>query len=435
MIRNAMYRAAALLAVLTVAVLSAFIDPGPAEGSTALLAFVPLALAPGEALQGVKRSFMLGAHALLGELRAAGRFNEPSGDLLTAIQGLSADDIEYVVANTNPYEQLAPDGLLGATLFPDRRTQELTFGYLKGAGGGTVMAHVSSHNSEAPLIGRKGIETVRGEIPSIRVKRLQDAQTLIRLQSADELVRSSAVQEIYDDINAVRLGVAARLEKIRMDALATGVVGVITDENIVFSVNYGVPAGQQETLAGTDLWSDAANSTPIDDLTAWQNTLVAATGRMATRAITSTAVINALKAHPSIRRAVYGVNYERALTREELNAFLTDQDLPTLIAYDLIVQVKAANGTFSSQRLWPNNRITLIPGGIPLGRTLRAPTAEEGIAGSGIADGVIAVDGDRTATHVYTATQDPKGIVTLGVGSQFVSFEGADSVFQAQVLA
>lgn len=372
--------------------------------------------------------------AALALLSDAGRFAEPSGDLLDAIQGLSSDDIEYIVANTNPYEQLAPNGLLGATLFPDRRTQDLQFGYLKGAGGGTVMAHVGAHTGEAPLIGRKGVETVRGEIPAIKVKRLQDAMTLIRLQSADELIRSSAVQEIYDDINAVRLGVAARLEKLRMDALATGVASTITDENLVWTVDYGVPAGQQATLAGTDLWTDAA-STPIDDLTTWQNALVAATGRMATAAVTSTAVINALRSHASIRSAIYGVNADRMITREQLNAFLAEQELPTMVAYDLLVQVKAADGTFSSLRLWPQNRITLIPGGMPLGRTLRAPTAEEGLAGSAVAEGVIAVDGDRTATHVYTATQDPKGIVTLGVGSQFPSFEGADSVFQAQVLA
>jgi hypothetical protein len=426
------------VAVLTLplALFAASADALAEPGLVVIAAAAPTLLSPTSMVEGFRRTLALGAASVMDMLTEAGRFAEPSGDLLTAIQGLSSDDIEYVVQNTNPYEQIAPNGLLGGILFPDRRTQDLQFGYLKGAGGGAVMAHVGAHTGEAPLVGRKGVETVRGEIPSIRQKRLQDAQTLIRLQSADPLVRSAAVQEIYDDVTGVRLGVAARLEKMRMDALATGVASQITDENLVFTVDYGVPAGHQETLAGPDLWTDPA-STPLDDIEGWQNTLVADTGRRATRAVTSTAVINALRSHESIRRAIYGVNYERRITTADLNAFLAEQDLPTLIAYDILVQVKAANGTFSSLRLWPSNRITLIPdiSAGPLGRTLRAPTAEEGLAGSGVAEGVISVDGDRTAVHVYTATQDPKGIVTLGVGSQFPSFEGADGVFQAQVLA
>lgn len=366
-------------------------------------------------------------------LAAAGTFNEPN-DIIGAIAGLSLDDIDFFVQNTNPYEQFAPDGLLGAALFPTRRTQDLQFRYLKGAGGGTVMAHVSAHNSEAPLIGRRGVETVSGEIPSIRVKRLQDAQTLIRLQSADDAVRVAAVNEIYDDVSAVRLGVAARLEKIRMDALATGVASTITDENLVFSVNYGVPATQQETLTAGDLWS-ADTADPLGDLETWQNVMVSATGRQMATAITSTAVIAALRKHETIRKAIWGVNSDRRVTTGELNAFLAEQGLPTFVAYDLMVQVKAADGTFSSMRLWPSHRLTLIPAGMQLGSTFRAPTAEEGLAGSKVADGVISIDGDRTAVHVYTATQDPKGVVTLGVGSQFPSFEGADYVFQASVLA
>ena len=387
-------------------------------------------------MRSAQKTLALAAASLVDALRPAGSFAEPSGDLLTSIQGLSSDDIDYVVQNTNPYEQIAPAGLLGDVLFPERRTQELQFGYLKGAGGGAVMAHVTSHTGEAPLVGRKGLETVRGEIPAIKQKRLQDTQTLIRLQSSDPLVRSQYVQEVYDDVTGVRLGVAARKEKLRMDALSIGTASQINDEGLVFTVDYGVPAGHQATLAGGDLWSDAVNSDPLADFEAWQNTMVADKGRMMSRALTSRNVVNALRAHPSIRKAIYGVNYDRRITPEELNAFLVSQDLPTLVTYDLIVQVKNADGTFTALRLWPSDRITLIPDPSvgSLGRTLVAPTAEEGLAGSGLVDGVISVDGDRTAVHVYVASQDPKGIVTLGVASAFPSFELADFIFQAKVL-
>lgn len=377
----------------------------------------------------------MGQHgvAALAQLSAAGRFSEPA-DVLTAIQGLSADDIQYVVDNTDPFAMIAPDGLLGDSLFPERRTQDLQFGYLKGAAGSAVMAHVSAHNSEAPLIGRRGAETVQGQIPSIRIKLLQDALTLIKLQSADELVRSSVVQDIYDDVTAVRLGVAARVEKIRMDALANGVASVVNDENLVFSVDYGVPTNQKVTLTGTDQWDDAG-SDPLADLEAWQNLLINAGQRPAAVAVTSSAVINALRRHDSIRQALWGKDFgDRRVGVAEMNDFFASQGLPRFVAYDLTVQEKQANGSLSTVRMWPQHKVTLLPGG-PVGRTLRAPTAEEGLQGSAVADGAIVVDGNRTAVHVYTATQDPKGIVTLGVGSQFASFEGADGVVQAAVLA
>jgi hypothetical protein len=365
----------------------------------------------------------------------AGRFAEPQGDILGSIQGLSQQDIDYVVQSTNPYEMVAPQGLLGDTLFPERRTQELSFSYLKGAGGAAVMAHVTAHTGEAPIVGRRGITRVSGEIPALKQKRTQDASTIIRLQSADDLVRSNSVQELYDDTTAVRLGIAARKEKLRMDALATGRAAQITDEGLVFDVDYQVPGDQQATLGAGDTWNDDA-ADPLADMEEWQNAMVAATGQMMSRAITSRRVLNALRRHPSIRRAVHGVNYERLLTTDELNGFLAEQDLPTFITYDLIVQVKNADGSFSPIRLWPDHRLTLIPDGSfgPLGRTHLAPTAEEGLSGTGVSSGIITVDGDRTAVHMYTSTQDPKGIVTLGTASAFPSFEGADHVFQAAVL-
>lgn len=319
--------AAALFVALAVLVTGMVITPAEVDGATLLAgAAMPLLFS-----------------SPLDQLRAqvAASFADPGSDLLNDVNGLSAEDIQYVVDNRNPFEQLQPGGLLGDALFPERLTQELSFKYLKGAGGGAVMAHVTSHNSEAPLVGRKGLSTVQGEIPAIKQKRYQDAHTLIRLQSADVLTQSAAVRDIFDDVNLARLGVAARLEKLRMDALATGEASQLTEEGLVYTVDYGVPATQQEALAGAALWSDPA-STPLANIEDWQNTMVGATGQRMATAITSSAVINALRTHESVRKAFYGVNFDRRLTNEQLNQFLSEQGLPTFVAYDLMVQQEAA---------------------------------------------------------------------------------------------
>lgn len=366
-------------------------------------------------------------------LSLAGQFAEPTG-VLDGI--LSLDDVQYVVDNTNPLENLVGErGLLGEALFPSQNRESLDFAYLKGAGGGVVIAQVTSHNSEAPLIGRKGVQRVAGQIPAIKQKRHKDAETLIRLQSREDAIRQGAIDEVFDDVSAVRNGAAGRLEKIRMDALATGVAANADEEGLVYSVDYQVPAGHKATLAGTDLWSDKDNSDPLADIEGWQNTLVADQGVPGARIVSSSAVQNAFRSHPLVREAAFGVNKERRLTMAEANAFLAEQGLPQFLPpYDVIVQQEGLDGTRSATRLYPNDRLTIIPdaGFGQLGTTHRAPTAEEGLRQ--VAEGIITIDGQRMAVHIYVATNDPKGVVTLGVASAFPSFEAADYVFMAKVL-
>lgn len=365
------------------------------------------------------------------DLVGAGRFAD--ADVLEDI--LELEDVQYYVDNTNPLEQLTGErGLLGDALFPDQRTEELTFNYLKGGSGGVVTAHIVHHNSEAPLISRKGVERVSGEIPAIKVKRHKDAQTLILLQGSTDAARDRAIDDIFDDVSAVRDGTTARTEKLRMDALAYGVATHQSEEGLRFSVDFQVPNGHKETLAGSDLWSHV-DSDPLGDLEGAVNTMVADQGIRPERIATGSGPRNAFLAHASVRKAIYGVNYDRRLRVDEVNEFLAQQDLPQFLApYDITVQQEALDGTRTSMRLFPNDRITLLPPASrgPLGATFRAPTAEE--ATQSLADGVIVIDGKRIAVHVYLATQDPKGVVTLGVASAFPSFDAADDVYLMKVL-
>lgn len=368
-------------------------------------------------------------------LLAAGVFGAPS-DLLNDLEGLDLDSIQFVVDNVNPFEEL-PAGLLGAALFPAEQVDDLNFIYLKGAGNGAVMmAGVNHHMGEAPLAPRRGADQVAGQIPAIKLKRMKDALELIKLQNARGEVRNALIQKIYDDITANRKGVIARKEWLRMQALATGVASITGEGNVIATVDYQVPAGHKATLAGTDLWSDTVNSDPLADLEAWQNIMVADQGVRMTRIVSGSGPRNAFRAHPKVREAVFGVNKERRLTLAEVNAFLAEQDLPVFLdPYDLLVHQLQADGTMGAAlRLFPNDRITLIPGPEfgQLGRTLEAPTATESLRG--VAEGRVAVDGERIATHVYVATQDPKNLVSLAEASAFPSFENADYVFQAKVL-
>lgn len=394
-----------------------------------ILALLLAPMLPGVGRAAAQRAAVHASYALLQVL--PGRFADSSSELLDNIEGLNAADIQSVVDETNPYEELG--GLLGDTLFPSEDQDTLDIKYLKGAGGGAVMASITDHNAESPIVDRKGLEKVTGEIPSIKQKLTQDAETLIRLQEGSATQVARAVQSIYDDVNATRRGVRARLEWIRMQVLATSLV-TYSEDGVKLNLDYLVPAGHKATLAGTALWSDYANSDPIGDLTGWQDTMVADRGIQMERAITRRQVVSAVLRNEALRKAIYGVNYDRMPVLEEVNEFLQRQGLPMFVTYDLRAQVIAANGARTATPFFPDGRLVMLPAlasGAP-GKTRRAPTAEEAVRS--IAKGVTAVDGNRIATRVYLGTDDPVNMVTRAVASAFPSFERADDVFQAKVL-
>jgi len=366
-------------------------------------------------------------------LSAAGSFGQ-SIDVFEQVAGLSQQDFSAYVQNVNPFE--TDDALLGDALFPRDDTESLDFKYIVGGSRAAVMADVTSHLGEAPIVGRRVPGTRAGSIPAIKQKRLLDAETLIRLQGGQgDAAVARAIQEVFDDTTAVRRAVRSTIELLRMQALAYGIV-TLDWVGMIGAFDYGVPAGQKTILSGTALWSDPA-SDPLLNLETWQNALVAATGNRATMAVTSTAVIQAALRNEKVRRAFGGVNYDRRMTLGDLNSLLGSSDLPLLVAYDQQAKRLNAAGAEVNVRYFPANRITLINtgGGAPsaIGRTLTAPTAEEAV--QSFAEGRIAIDGDRIAVHTYLASQDPKGLMTLGVGSMFPTFEQAENVYQAQVLA
>lgn len=352
------------------------------------------------------------------------------GDVLDTIEGFSAADFTEYVRSVNPFE--STDALLGDTLFPVERVEELTVRSLIGASGAAVMADVTSHLGEAPIVGRRIVGSVEVPIPAIKQKRLLDAPTLIRLQTQRGAVLDAAINEIFDDVTAVRRGVRATGEYLRMQVLAYG-IATLDWVGAQGAIDYRVPAGHKEILAGTDLWTDPA-SDPIADLRRWRDIVVGDSGERPMAAVTSSTVTNALVAHDKVRAAMYGVNSARMSTLGEVNAFLQQQQLPQFIAYDRMARRLDANGAETSVRFYPENRLTLIPFVGQIGRLLAAPTPQEGLP-AGTAPGRLALDADRIAVHTYMSGMDPVGLVTLGIASHFPSFEFADRTFHAQVIA
>lgn len=320
-----------------------------------------------------------------------------------------------------------PQNHAGLTLFPQVPTQELTFEYFKDQNILPVMASVQAFGNEAQIASRDGLSKVTGEIPPIKRKINLNERALIALRREGAGDNDFVRNTLFDDLDKMVDSVHARAEKMRMDAVANGQI-VLAENGVVMTVDYGVPAGHKETLSGTSLWSDSVNSTPIEDMQRWAETVVADTGIRPPRALTSSQVVSNLIKSAQVRKMIYGDNGgSRAISVNQLNELLSTLDLPLIATYDLQVRTQAENGTYSTIRFFPQNKFVMLPPD-KLGETLAGPTAEA----------LLDTEVDsREVAGVYaivTQESEPPMIWTKASATMIPTFPSADAVFQAQVI-
>lgn len=317
--------------------------------------------------------------------------------------------------------------LLGAQLFPETKKPTLEFDLIKGAGRTPVIASVHGFDTEAE-IGSREASKIALEAALIKRKMQLTEKEIIALESPRNAAEQQyLMQNVYNDIDTLVAGVNARVEAMRMEVVAKGTV-TLNENGLNAVVDYGVPAANKEVLAGTALWTDKSNSDPIADMQRWANALATKPSRV----LTSTKVLSTLLSHPKIISALFGTNSGRVASRNDLNAFLMQHDLPTIAVYDEKYRKQAKNGTYTQHRYFPENAFVMLPDGA-LGETLFGPTAEElrltrdpSIETQKIGN-VLAM--------VYEENVDPVSTWTKAVATAIPSFPVADEVFQAQPIA
>lgn len=316
--------------------------------------------------------------------------------------------------------------LLGETLFPEVKKQSLEFDMIKGGGSLPVIASVHAFDTEAE-IGSREASKMAIELALIKRKLQLKEKDIIAIESPrNQAEQDYLMKEVFNDIDVLVAGVRARAEAMRMEVLANGTVTL--DENeLDMVVDYQVPDDNKEALSGSAIWTNA-DSDPIEDLLRWADQL----GTRPARALTSNAVLSSLLRHPKVVGALYGRDSMRVATRADLNAFMTQHDLPTIAAYDAKYRKQNKNGTYTQHRYFPANKFVMFGEGT-LGETLYGPTAEETrLARNPAVD--ISMVGNVLAM-VYDESVDPVGTYTKAVATAMPSFPAADEVFQAQPIA
>lgn len=318
--------------------------------------------------------------------------------------------------------------MLGESLFPNEKIQGLKIEYIKGASNIPVMASVHAFDTESEIASREGFETVEQKIALIKRKIRMNEELIIQLsRPRDTREQQYAINKVYNDVDNMVIAVRARVEAMRMEALSTGKI-IVNENGVAVTVDYGVPEAHKETLSGTSIWTNEA-STPLDDIYEFVDTVVGTTGTKPTRALTSRSVLNALLRHTSIRKAIHGVNSDRVITVNDLNALLKAMELPVIATYDERVRVQGADGTYATNRYFPEDKFVMFPDGA-LGNTIYGLTAEEIELAN---DSSVDMNSIGNIIAMVYNTTDPVARWTKAVATALPSFPVADEIFIAKV--
>ncbi|MBC1290626.1 major capsid protein [Listeria booriae] len=317
--------------------------------------------------------------------------------------------------------------LLGEQLFPEIKKQSLEFDQIKGANNATpVIASIHAFDTEAEIGSREAHTQTLGLAFIKRKIQLKEKDLIALRNPRTPAEQEYLMKQVYNDMEVLIAGVKARVEAMRMEALASGIV-TLDENNLDAVVNYGIPDEQKEALAGANMWTDA-NSDPIDDLQRWSDSLISAP----TRALTSRAVLSALLRHPKIISALFGRDSGRVASVSDLNNFLTQHQLPTIATYDRKYKKQIRDGTYQTHRYFPANKFVMF-GSDTLGETVYGPTPEESRIIQDPSVDITTVG--NVLGMVYEENLDPVGTWTKAVATALPSFPAADEVFQAQPIA
>lgn len=319
---------------------------------------------------------------------------------------------------------------LGPRLFPEQPTNELTYEYWRDQNRLPVMASVQAFGAEAAIAGRDGAVKVSGEIPPIKRKINLNERLFIALKREGAGDIAMVRDQLYNDIDNMVDSVLARIEAMRIEALATGQLA-LAENGVVVNVNFGVPVGNQQALLAVNQadgqWNQAA-AEPITMIQDWTNAVVAASGVRPTRALTSNTVVANMLRNAQVRTMIWGDNGNaRAVSLPQLNALLQTLDLPQIATYDLQVRAENGVGVPVAQPLFPANRFVLLPP-TPVGETLMGPTAEA------LLDNEVGAEEAPGVYAVVTQEAEPPAIWTKAAACAFPTFPAVDQVFLAQVL-
>lgn len=310
--------------------------------------------------------------------------------------------------------------MLGESLFPERKIQDIEFDMILGRGGLPVSANVHALDTATQLASRQAIEKGVAELALIKRQIKITEKELIKINNPrTDAELAFVLSQLYKDSEDMVESVKVRVEAMRMELISTGKIK-IEENGVKVTIDYKVPTGNKKSF----IWSAVDTAKPLDDLSALADAVETSRGVRPTRALTSRKVANRICSCKSVREAIHGVNSAKVVTMAQLNELMTELDLPKILIYEGKYKVEATKG-FDTKRYFPENAISMF-GSETLGETIYGLTAEEvKLIGDGKMEEAEMVGNVFVGT--YTSI-DPVGEFTKAAATVLPSFPHADEL-------
>lgn len=272
---------------------------------------------------------------------------------------------------------------LGTAFFPEDSQEGIDLKYIKTHNGVSPILAPSNFDAIPVLRGRKGFRIEKTEMPFFREEMdvsERDMVDIERINSENDPYLRQVLKNIYDDTtNLVNSGIVVP-EVMRMQLLAApnGVPGItITGKDGVnYTYNYD-PDGTYDddnylALSGTSEWSDATNSTPLDDINGAKKSLTDR-GYAPKYILMNGSTWAYLMKAKQIEKVLLTTNAAGTIYKTEamIKTAIKEATGLEVLIYDKVYQ--GANGT--SEKFYPDNQITILPEGA-LGKTMFGVTPE-----------------------------------------------------------
>lgn len=267
---------------------------------------------------------------------------------------------------------------IGSQLLPDLKTQYIEAEYTRLAENGNLptVAMIHGFDTEAHIGSRVPFERVETESLLIKEK-INLSERLRRITRGLDMQMDSVRRYVFDDIARTAESVVSRVEKAKMEALATGKM-TINENNVSMVVDFGVPSDQIVSAK----WA-VADADILGDIDTWV-TIAQGKGQTPTIALTSKKVFSLIQRNAAVQKAIFGVNGAGILpSLAQVNNLFAQQFDGLTVQIDEerygIINSSADPMTVTQGRFFPEDKFVLLSVGYDgsVGAGLWGVTPEE----------------------------------------------------------
>ena len=127
----------------------------------------------------------------------------------------------------NYFKERQVTPMLGESLFPERKIQDIEFDMILGTGGLPVTAEVHAYDTETQLASREAIEKGVASLALIKRKIKIAEKEIIKINNPrTDAELAFVLSQLYNDAEKMTDSVKVRVEAMRMELLSTGKIAI-----------------------------------------------------------------------------------------------------------------------------------------------------------------------------------------------------------------